>query len=119
MVKFKQVQPENIDNIRSEYRGRVSYPILRGFLETNIFLAELDPVGIQTSISTLASSLNAYIRTHDLPIRMFRRKGVVYLMRLDIDENGQKIPNWQKNKDVDTESPAIDITPEVIDEHVQ
>ena len=118
MVKFKEVKPENINNIRSEHRGRVSYPILRGFLETNIFLAELDPTGIQGNISALASSLNAYIRTHDLPIKLFRRKGIVYLMRLDIDETGEKIPNWKKNKDVDIESDAIEVTPETINDHV-
>jgi len=94
MVKFNKVDPNEIDNIRRGRRGRVSYPILKGFLETNLFLAELDTHGMQQSKQSLTSSLNAYIRNHTLPVKLFQRQGKIYLMRLDIDEEGNIIENW-------------------------
>lgn len=102
MVKFKEIDASEIDNMRTGRRGRVSYPILKGFLETEFFLAQLDRTGLQQSMQSLSSSLNAYIRSHDLPIKMFQRQGEIYLMRLDIDENGDEIENWQNVVDVDT-----------------
>ncbi len=98
MVKFKEVDPSELDNIRRGRRGRVSYPILKGFLETNFFLAELDTTGMQQSKQSLTSSLSAYIRSHDLPIKLFQRAGKIMLMRLDIDENGETIEDWKQQE---------------------
>jgi hypothetical protein len=110
MVKFVQVDPQEIDNLRQPHRGRVSYPILKGFLETDLFLAKLDRTGVQQSLQNLYTTLASYIRSHDMPIKLFRRAGEVYLMRLDIDEDGNEIPNWKKVRDIDPtiEPRAID-----------
>jgi len=98
MVKFLEVEPDEIENVRLARRGRVSYPILKGFLETGMFLAKLDLTGVQQSRVSLSSSLNAYIRGHNLPIKMFQRMGNFYLMRLDIDEEGNAIENWAEDQ---------------------
>lgn len=85
MVKFVQVDPNDIPNFRDSHRGRVSYPILKSFLETNMALAQLDRTGMQQSLQSLNSSLGAYIRSHALPIKLFMRRGEVYLARTDIN----------------------------------
>lgn len=94
MVKFVNVDPDDIENVRFTHRGRVSYPILKGFLETGMFIAKLDLTGVQQSRVSLSSSLNAYIRAHNLPVKLFQRMGDFYLMRLDVDEKGNAIPDW-------------------------
>lgn len=101
MVKFREVDPTEIPNMRESHRGRVSYPILKGFLETGFLTAELDRTGMQQSYQSLYSSLSSYIRNHDMPIKLFSRKGELYLMRLDIDEEGNEIPNWREVRDLD------------------
>ncbi len=110
MVKFEQIDPEEINNLRQGRRGRVSYPILKGFLETNFFLAKLDRTGVQQSMQALTSSLGAYIRSHEMPIKLFQRTGEIYLMRLDIDENGDPIENWLEKKEEDATGTPVPIT---------
>jgi hypothetical protein len=97
-MKFNQVGAEEIPNIRQGRRGRVSYPIIKGFLETGYFLAELDLIGVQQSQTALRSSITAYISSHDIPIKVFSRMGKMYMMRLDIDEKGDPIENWQEDQ---------------------
>jgi hypothetical protein len=97
-MKYIDVNPDEIDNIRQSRRGRVSYPILKGFLETGKYLVQLDTTGIQQSRQSLTSSLNTYIRNHGLPIKMFQRSGKIYLMRLDIDKDGNAIKDWQETE---------------------
>lgn len=94
MVKFIEVDPNEIENIRYGRRGRISYPLLKGFLETGMFVAQLDLTGVTQSKQSLTSSLNAYIKSHILPVRLLQRGGKVYLMRLDVDEDGNAIPDW-------------------------
>ena len=33
--------------------------------------------------------MNSYIRSHDLPIKLFTRSGQLYLMRTDSNEQGE------------------------------
>lgn len=89
MVKFEEVDPNEIPNFREGHRGRVSYPILKSFLETGMSVAKLDRTGMQQSLQSLNSSLGAYIRNHELPVKLFTRGGEIYLMRLDTGEDGQ------------------------------
>ncbi len=111
MVKFIEIDPSEIPNLREAHRGRVSYPILKGFLETGFFLTQLDRTGLQQSQQSLYSSLSAYIRSHDMPIKLFSRKGELFLVRLDIDENKEPIENWREVRDVDTGMDPVAITP--------
>ena len=73
----------------------MSYPILKGFLETGHFIAKLDTTGMQQSQQSLYSSLGSYIRNHKMPIKIFSRAGDLHMMRLDIDPDGKKIEDWQ------------------------
>lgn len=91
MVKFIDVDPDEIPNHREGRRGRVSYPILKSFLETDKYIARLDRTGMQQSFQSLYSSLNAYIRSHDMPVRIFSRSGELYLMRTDINAAGEEV----------------------------
>ncbi len=98
MVKYKEVDPSEIDNLRRGRRGRVSYPILKGFLETGYFLASLDPESLNRTTQGMAASLGIYIKSHDMPIKVFQRTGTIYLMRLDVDEKGKEISDWREEE---------------------
>jgi hypothetical protein len=93
MVQFLDVDPDDIPNHREGRRGRVSYPILKSFLETDKYVVQLDRTGMQQSFQALYSCLNSYIRNHELPIRIFSRSGEIYLMRTDVDKDGNTIEN--------------------------
>lgn len=120
MVKFLEVDPNEVENIRFSRRGRVSYPILKGFLETGMFVAKLDLTGMQQSKLALSSSLTAYIRSHNLPIKMFQRGGAFYLMRLDIDADGNQVENWAENQlEGHIQQKAVEIDSEEISSRFQ
>lgn len=91
MVKFIDVDPEDVPNIRESHRGRVSYPILKSFMETGKTLVMLDRTGMQNSLQSLTSCLTSYIRNHELPIKLFMRRGELYLCRMDLDDKGNPI----------------------------
>ena len=95
MVKFVAVDPSTIGTDRLGRRGRVSYPLIKGFLEANIKLAKLDLAGLEKNPEYLRSVLNSYIKNHKLPVKIFSAQGEMYLMRLDIDNDGKPIENWQ------------------------
>src|SRR5690606_23692201 len=82
-------------------RGRVSYPILKSFMETGKHVAMLDRTGMQQSFQSLYSCLNSYIRNHDLPIKIFSRQNQIYLMRIDIDDDGNFIEGWTPDMEKD------------------
>ena len=96
MVKFVDVDPNELLDIVERRRGRVSYPILKSFLETRKYCVMLDRTGMQQSLMSLNSCLNSYIKGHDLPIKILNRKGQIYLIRLDIDEEGNEIEDWRE-----------------------
>lgn len=121
MVKFIDVDPSEIPELRESRRGRVSYPILKSFLETNKVLVKLDRTGVSQNVQTLTVCLNSYIRTHELPIKIFQRSGNLYIMRTDTDDNGKLINTdyiiGQKLQQ-DPEEELEDI-PELSDEDVE
>ncbi len=107
MVKFEEVQPDEMLQLRDPRRVRVSYPILKGFLETGFFLAKIDRTGMQQSLQALTATLGAYVRSHEMPVRVLNRKGEIFLMRLDIDENKEPIPDWNKPEEDDPDARPI------------
>lgn len=94
MVKFVDVDPAEIDTSRSGRRGRVSYPIVKGFMERNQKVCKLDLTGMQQKPEYLRSVLAMYIKNHDLPIKVFSAQGDLHLMRLDLDNDNNPIP-WE------------------------
>jgi len=98
MVQFVEVAPEDIPNLRETHRGRVSYPIIKGFMETGLACVKLDRTGMQQNIQYLTSVLGAYIRNHNLPIKTFVRQGEMYLLRKDLNADGSENPNWKEEE---------------------
>ena len=86
MVKFLPVEPDEVPNLREGHRGRVSYPIIKSFLETGYEIAKLDRTGMQQSAQSLMACLRYYINAHNMPIKMFQRAGEIYLARTDLDD---------------------------------
>ncbi len=95
MVKFIEVDPNEVSDASWTHRGRVSYPILKGFLETGYYVVMIDRTGMQQSTQALQGALRSYTISHKMPIKVFTRKGQIYLMRLDIDRDGNEVENWQ------------------------
>ena len=119
MVRFIDVDPAELPNFREGHRGRVSYPILKSFMETGKVLVMLDRTGIQQSLQSLQSSLTAYIRSHNLPIKLFTRGGQVYLLRLDTDTSGEAAPANLDTYQPPAEEPDVmediaPVTPDVV-----
>lgn len=99
MVTFVQVDPSKLSTERLGRRGRVSYPLIKGFLEMNIKMAKLDTTGLTKNPNYLRSVLYSYIKSHKLPIKIFSLQGDMHFMRLDMDNNGVVDPNWKYEAD--------------------
>lgn len=91
MVQFLDVDPSKIPTMRQGRRGRVSYPLLKTFMETGKKCAQLDRTGIQSSFQGLYSCLGSYIKNHGLPIQLFSADGEIYLLRTDLDNEGNPL----------------------------
>lgn len=90
-MKLVPIDPALFPEFREGRRGRVSYPLLKTFLETSTPLVMLDRTGMQQSLQSLTSSLGAYIRSHNLPIKLLTRSGQIYLARTDVDPETKKV----------------------------
>jgi hypothetical protein len=101
-MDFEAVDPKMISNRSAGHRGRVSYPLLKSYMESGIPVARVNTDGMQQSMVALRSSLTAYIKSHDLPVYVFQRDGDLYLARLDmeVDEEGtvHKVEDWRTPK---------------------
>lgn len=106
-MKLVPVEPEKIPDLQLHRRGRVSYPIIKQFMESKSPASMIDRTGIQQSMQGLYSCLNTYVRNHDMPIKCFSRDGELYLVRLDVKDDGSFDPDWkpgvalQDAKDID------------------
>ena len=94
MVMFIDIDPKDIDTTRSGRRGRVSYPIIKGFMERNSKVSKLDLTGLNKNPTYLRSVLQAYVTSHQMPIKIFSANGELHLMRLDLNNDGEQIP-WE------------------------
>lgn len=96
MVGFVQVDPSEIDTSRLGRRGRVSYPIIKGFMEANIKCARLDTEGLDKNPQYLRSVLTSYVKNHNMPIKIFSAQGDLHMMRLDLDNDGNPLEDWEQ-----------------------
>lgn len=96
MVMFTEVDPADLETNRLGRRGRVSYPLIKSFMEAGIKLAKLNMADLDKNPQYLRSVLTSYIKNHDLPIKLFAMQGDIHLMRLDIDNDGNPIEDWRK-----------------------
>lgn len=119
-MKLEPVNPNEIENVTSGSRGRISYPIIKMFMESNSPCSKLDRGGMQQSLLSLSSSIGAYIRNHGLPIKLIQRKGEIYLLRLDINADGSPNPEYKPGvggqfTGTEAEDSVVDITPAAIE----
>ncbi len=91
MVKFVDIDPKDIDTSRQGRRGRVSYPILKAFMERQTKVSKLDLTGLGKNPTYLRSVLTAYVRSHEMPIKVFSANGDLHLMRLDLDNDHNEV----------------------------
>jgi len=94
MVKFVEVNPAEIETERLGRRGRVSYPLIKSFMEANIKVAKLDLTGFDKNPTYLRAVLSAYVKSHSLPIKIFSAQGALHLMRLDLNNDGSVNPEY-------------------------
>jgi hypothetical protein len=108
MPTFKQVNPDEIELLRGRARGRVSYPIIKGFLETGFYIAQVDLSDTTRKAPTMHVLLKSYVQNHDTPVKPLLRRNTLYLMRLDVDKEGNPVPNWRAIRDADIEGEVTD-----------
>lgn len=95
MVNFIPIDPKDIDTSRSGRRGRVSYPIIKGFMEQNVKVVKIDPDSLgDKNPQYLRSVLTTYINNHNMPIKIFQAGGDLHLMRLDLNNDGTPIEGY-------------------------
>jgi hypothetical protein len=98
MVKFIDVDPKEISEASMGRYGRVSAPIIDGFMERNAKISRLDLSDMDREPADLRSVLTMYIKAHDLPIRVFSVNGALHLERLDLDDNGKAHPKVKADR---------------------
>jgi hypothetical protein len=64
-------------------------------METGLVLAKLDRTDVGRSLISLSTGLSTYVKSHELPIKIFQRQGELYLLRLDLDANGDPNPEYE------------------------
>ena len=95
MQLFTEVDPAQIEDHRLGRRGRISYSIIKSFMESGMYCAKLNREEVSKKPEYLKTLLGGYVKRHDLPIRIFLAQGDVHLLRLDFDEDGNKIEDWK------------------------
>jgi hypothetical protein len=76
---------------------------MKSFLESNLPVGRLDRTGMTQGTQSITMCLNSYIRNHELPVKILTRKGEIYLLRTDIDEQG----NFIDPKEATEEEPPL------------
>lgn len=70
----------------SNRRGRVSYPILKGFLESGMDVAKLNREGLNHPAMHYHTLLKMYIESHNMPVVLRLINGELYLIRKEYAE---------------------------------
>ena len=127
MVKIEPVDindiPEAGKAAHRGSRGRVSGPILQMFLDSKneetgkpVYCAKLDRTGLRRSLIGLRTGLQGYIRKHDMPIKLFQKNRELYMMRTDIDEEGNPIAEMPVDSEDKIPEGTVKLTPEKVKE---
>lgn len=95
-MKFEPVTPEELERTFEGRRGRVSYPIIKGFMESNLYAAKVDFEDKSRKPDTMYMLLKSYVSNHDVPIKVLKRKNRILLVRLDINDKGEPVENWRE-----------------------
>jgi len=102
-MPLRPVDPRTVGNKGPGHRGRVSYPLLKEFMESGELMAAVEQKGMQQSLMSLRATLTYYIKSRDLPVHVFQRDNEMYLARLDKEmlEDGTvvDVTNWKEIRD--------------------
>ncbi|KKN55903.1 hypothetical protein LCGC14_0577460 [marine sediment metagenome] len=80
----------------SNRRGRVSYPILKGFLESGMDVAKLNREGLNHPAMHYHTLLKMYIEGHNMPVALKLLNGELYLIRKEYAEQNEETNDEQK-----------------------
>lgn len=97
-IKMIDVDPNELEMVREGRKGRMCYPIVKTFLDSDKVLVKLDISETGKTFNSLYTSLNGYCNNHDVPVKVFSKNQEIYLMRLDRDKDGKEIANWKEIK---------------------
>jgi len=116
MVKFERVKEDEVVATQRKMQGKVSYPLLKAFIEANMHMAKVSSEELAKEFKrkpgNLAMTLRQYARKHEMPVDVVVRNNTLYFIRLDIDKEGQKIEDWKSKA-----FPTVD-TQEVSEEDI-
>ena len=86
MVKFVDLDPKYVNA-----RGRVSEPIIKAFMDRSVKLVKLDLSDDAKGAMYYRAILSAYVKAHNMPIKVFTDHGDVHMMRLDLNDDNKSI----------------------------
>lgn len=112
MARFTEVDPKAFPDSRDARRGRVYYPIVKEFMETGFGIGKLDRAGMKQTPYQLYAGLTHHIKQHRLPIKIVTRQAEIYMIRIDVDDEGNIDPNW-KPDDMPAELPPPTDVPQL------
>ena len=99
MVKFEKVSDDEIVATERQQQGTVSFPILKAFMESNLYIAKMEEEfegELKRDAQGLSMTLRNYAKKHQMPVSVIVRNNSIYLMRLDIKKDGTEVPDWKK-----------------------
>lgn len=92
--RFIEVAPDDVP--QSAARGSITYGIVKEFLESNRWAVIFDTSDMTQTKSAVSSMIKSYARTHNVPVTAFVALGNLYIQRIDRDQDGNPIKDWQK-----------------------
>jgi len=100
MVQFKEVDEKEIVATERKMQGTVSYPLLKAFMETGMYMAKIPQEEFAKEYkrdpSNLAMTLRQYAKKHKMPVTVVVRNNVIYFKRLDIDKDKKSVKDWEE-----------------------
>jgi len=101
MVDIKPITDEERELLEKRgrgMRGRISYPIIKMFMESGLDVARIEPSEGQT-ITSLMASLKHYIQAHNMPLEVLKRRNSVYLRhKQDLEKTAKPLGEAIKDR---------------------
>lgn len=114
-MKLVPVDPADVEKFSVGRRGGFCSSLLKEFLESNSPCSKLERGDTVRTLISMSASLSMYIRSRDLPVKVMQRQGEIYLVRMDLNADGTKNPDYRpKNAPADGKGGAPEIgAPEI------
>jgi hypothetical protein len=129
MDLFEPVEIDDIPANQGGANGRVSFPLVKAFMDSGLASAKLnrEMIDENRTIKSLRGNIRYYVRQHKLPIMVHLVDGELYLIRTDMNEGFKSEWEIQQDKDeakmhrnnllktVIPSAPSVDLTDEEIE----